>query len=308
MKFAPECLSCFLDDIVGALDILNAPHKETLAVLGESLAYLSQHASDELPPSYYITQLHRILKRRLNMDMPFADARKACLIAGIKISKKVEKQAALLNGKERFKFLVRWAVAANSLDFRTAGAGYGLTAAAIGKMLLGYYEKGLTIDQSKKIFDTIKNGQRIVYIPDNVGELPFDKLLIRQLTEYGASVTVPFRGGPITSDAVMADAEAVSMKDAASQIILAGPDTLGISFLEMSADLKKALKEADVIMAKGQANYYVLSEYKSRYPKATIICLFTAKCSHVWTLFGCHGKASLASIIQEPGTKRKKKS
>ncbi|GAH29734.1 unnamed protein product, partial [marine sediment metagenome] len=47
---------------------------------------------------------------------------------------------------------------------------------------------------------------------------------------YGSSVTSVLRGGPITSDATMEDGEEVGLQEAASEIILAGPDTLGISF------------------------------------------------------------------------------
>ena len=44
-------------------------------------------------------------------------------------------------------------------------------------------------------------------------------------------------------------------------------------------------------MPKGQANYYVLSEYGDRYSKAAISCLFTAKCDHVWKAVRMHGKS-----------------
>jgi hypothetical protein len=141
-----------------------------------------------------------------------------------------------------------------------------------------------------------------VYVPDNVGELPFDKLVIGFLSSLGCHVTVPFRGGPITSDAVLADADAAGIRDVAAEVILAGPDTLGISFKEMSAELADALSRADSIIAKGQANYYVLSEYGDRYSNASISCLFTAKCSHIWQRFGCKEKASIAAIIKDRTT------
>jgi damage-control phosphatase, subfamily I len=304
MKFVPECLPCFVDDIAGALDMLHTPPDKSMAVLRESLVYLSDHIAEGMPPSYYITELHRILKRRLAMDMPFAGLRRACLKAGMEIARTVEKKASALKGAGRFRFLLRWATAANSLDFRTAGAGYGLTTKRAEKTIAGYFKKGLFIDQSDRILAAAKAAKAIVYIPDNVGELPFDKLLVGLLSSYGAAVTVPLRGGPITSDAVMADAHAVGMKGVASRLILAGPDTLGISFMEMSSELSGALSQADMVIAKGQANYYVLSEFGHRYPGATIACLFTAKCKNVWDKFGCEGKASIAAIIQNPAKKR----
>ncbi|MCK4240511.1 MAG: DUF89 family protein, partial [Candidatus Atribacteria bacterium] len=55
-------------------------------------------------------------------------------------------------------------------------------------------------------------------------------------------------------------------QEAASEIILAGPDTLGISLNEMSDQLKRELQNADLVIAKGQANYYALTEYRPKVP------------------------------------------
>jgi hypothetical protein len=298
MKSTSRCLSCYLDDIAGALDILDVPEKPRAKVLKQSLLCIAETLAHKDPPSYTITALHRILKRTLGLAMPFADLRAACLKAGMAIARGVEKKASSMSGVQRFRFLARWAVAANSLDFRTAGAGYGLTESAVKKTLTGYFDTGLAVDHTARIYAAARKARSVVYIPDNVGELPFDKLLVGLISSFGAGVTVPMRGGPITSDAVMADAKAVSMNSAA-RVILAGPDTLGISFSEMSKPMAAALASADLIVAKGQANYYVLSEFGNRYPTATIACLFTAKCGLVWNVFGCTGKSSIAAIIQQ---------
>jgi damage-control phosphatase, subfamily I len=302
MKFVPQCLSCYIDDVLGALEMLGVSQKQTLSILQEVMLYLTTHISDDVPPSYFITDLHRIVKRHLGLDFPFADLRAACLEAGTRIAARVEKESARLSGLDRFRFLTRWAVASNSLDFRTAGAGYKLSVPALETTLKKYFDAGLTVDETENIFTAASAAERIVYVPDNVGELPFDKLLIGLLIAGGSRVVVPFRGGPITSDAVMSDADAAGIRDVTPDVILAGPDTLGISFKEMSAELSEALADADMIIAKGQANYYVLSEFGEQFTNATIACFFTAKCSHVWRQFGCTEKASIAAIIKEPVT------
>jgi uncharacterized protein with ATP-grasp and redox domains len=302
MISTPKCLSCYIDDILGALDMLGISANQTTSILQEVLLYLSTHIKDDVPPSYHITDLHRIIKKHLGLTMPFAEARRASLEASMQIAKLVQKEASDLGDVDMFGFLLKWAVASNSLDFRTAGAGYNLSVPTVEKTLRSYFDKGLTVSETEDIYSVCKTAKNIVYIPDNVGELPFDKLLIHKLRTMGANVTVPMRGGPITSDATMTDALDAGIQDVATSVILAGPDTLGISFMEMSEELALALSRADVIIAKGQANYYVLSEYGEQYDKATIIALFTAKCSHVWQQFGCREKASIAAIIKENKT------
>ncbi|HEX7509670.1 MAG TPA: ARMT1-like domain-containing protein, partial [Chitinivibrionales bacterium] len=294
-------LSCIIDDIVDALALLKAPRKDIDAIMSEVLLHLAHHLGDNEPASYYITEMHRIVKRRLNLDMPFADLRQICLTACMEIARDVAAEAAKLSGIEKMRFLIRWTIAANTLDFRTAGAGYGIAIDRIETMLRRNFDAGLEVDDCDKIFERLTQARRIVYVPDNVGELPFDKLLIAEIRSYGPIFTVPFRGGPITSDVVMADAEAVGMEEAADEIILSGPDTLGVSFKEMTDECRKALSDADVIIGKGQANFYVLSEFGEQYPRATVISLFATKCNYVSRQFGFEGKVNIASVLKAAG-------
>jgi len=192
--------------------------------------------------------------------------------------------------------LVNWAIASNHLDFRTVGSGYGFQMAEIIEELRGCVSEGLRIDQRAEIFQIAKSSSQILYIHDNVGEIAFDKLLIHELRRYGASVTSALRGGPITSDATIEDGETVGLQEAASKIILAGPDTLGISLNEMSDQLKRELRTADLVIAKGQANYYALTEYREEV-HGEIACLFRTKCEIVSNDLGETGKINVAILL-----------
>ena len=94
----------------------------------------------------------------------------------------------------------------------------------------------------------------------------------------------------------MEDGETVSLQEAASKIILAGPDTLGISLHEMSDQLKKELQTADLVIAKGQANYYALTEYRPNVP-GQIACLFRTKCELVSNDLRETGKINVAILL-----------
>ena len=212
------------------------------------------------------------------------------------MAEKIALEAEGLEEFERFSFLVNWAIASNHLDFRTVGTGYGFQMAEIIKELRGCVSEGLRIDQRVEIFRIAKSSSKILYIHDNVGEIAFDKLLIKELRRYGASVTSALRGGPITSDATMEDGETIGLQEAASKIILAGPDTLGISLNEMSDQLKQELQTADLVIAKGQANYYALTEYQSKVP-GKIACLFRTKCELVSNDLGETGKINIAVLL-----------
>ncbi|MBE9592246.1 MAG: DUF89 family protein, partial [Proteobacteria bacterium] len=238
MRTHLNCASCIVDDLCGALDLVPLKEEIKNEILKESFQFLAREFSTEKIPSYFITEVHRILKRISGIEIPFKERRDKCNQLGIKMAEKIALEAEGLEESERFSFLVNWAIASNHLDFRTVGTGYGFQMAEIIEEFRACVSEGLKIDQRDEIFRIAKSSSKILYIHDNVGEIAFDKLLIKELRRYGTSVISALRGGPITSDATIEDGETVGLQDAASKIILAGPDTLGISLNEMSDQLK----------------------------------------------------------------------
>ncbi len=291
-----ECASCIVDDLVGALKLLSLEKEVEKKILREAFNFLNNEFSYSKTPSYFITGVHRILKRISGIPVPFKERREKCNEIGLKIAERIYKKAENLKDLERFSFLVRWTIAANELDFRTVGTGYDFEIEKIENMLFERFKENLAIDQTEKIFQLVKNSSKILYIHDNVGEIALDKLLIEELKRYVEVVISALRGGAITSDATLEDGKKVGLQRVSSQLILAGPDTLGISLEEMSDELRENLKSADMVIAKGQANYYALSEYKPQV-KGKIACLFRTKCNPVSSIFGKEGKINLAVIL-----------
>ncbi len=119
-------------------------------------------------------------------------------------------------------------------------------------------------------------------------------------TRYSASlskeVTAAVKGGPITSDAVRADAQAVGL-DELVPIILTGPDTLGLPLDEMSSQVRAALHTADWVISKGQANYYACSQLAPQL-RADIFCLLRTKCTVAATSLGLKpARANVAVLL-----------
>lgn len=289
-----ECIPCIIDDLVGAIKLLNLPHKTEKRILNESLVYLSKNFNLQTVPSYHITHVHRILKTISETEVPFKDLRSNCNRVGIELADHLSRELEKLSGFEGFHYLARWAIAGNLLDFRTVGTGYGLSVSRIRENLEDNVKEGLRLNHIDRLYQLLKEGEKkVLYVLDNVGEIAIDKLLIKKIVELGNSVTTTVRGGPITSDATLNDAEEINLSASGARIIIAGPDTLGISWEEKSKDLTDALDEADIVIAKGQANFYVFSEYKEQIP-GNIFCFFTTKCDIVSSIFGFKGKINLA--------------
>jgi uncharacterized protein with ATP-grasp and redox domains len=272
------CAPCILDDLRGALGTCVPDEAQRRAILREAMVWLGHEFDTCHIPSYYITRVHRLLTERTGLEMPFRALRERCNMAGMAIRARVEQQMpAISDDLERMRTLALWAIAGNHLDFRTVGTGYDLATDDIAAQLAAVVAEGLAIDQTPALLAHAAIGPRTLYLADNVGEIALDTLLVTELQRYGCAVTVAVKGGPITSDAVWADAHAVGM-DALAPVILSGSDTLGVPLDEMSAALRTELQCAEMVISKGQANYYGCSELVRDY-SAAFFCLLRCKCS-----------------------------
>ena len=88
------------------------------------------------------------------------------------------------------------------------------------------------------------------------------------------------RDSKVLNDATMEDAQQVSLADAA-YVMDNGSDIAGTCLDELSQQAKQALDQADVILAKGQANFETLCKCGKN-----VYYLFMCKCSLFADRFG----------------------
>ncbi len=296
MKTAPACLTCVLGDVYAAAQQVTRDPAVQLRVAKDCMRFLADTFGHERVPSYYITEVHRILKRDTGVATPFAESRDQLNRMAMELAPTIQAQVERLEGLPRFHLLALWALAGNSLDSRTVGIGYGFEPAQMLKHLRSYVDRGMARDDVERLYQLVLAKTPVLYIHDNVGEIALDTLLIREMRRHGCRVTSVLRGGPITSDATMEDGRAVGLDHAVDRLIQAGPDTLGISWGEASPELREAMRAAPLIIAKGQANYYVLSEHREEL-EAEIFCLFTIKCQPVAEVVGVQPKQAVAIFL-----------
>jgi damage-control phosphatase, subfamily I len=275
MRRAPECRPCVLGDLDGALVLLGAPPDQRAVVVAEGTAEFDATWPQNRIPGEHICDAHRLLKRALNMPHPFEEARSRANAVGIQIAKEIAARAPA-GDVDRLRWFARWAIAGNLLDFRICG--YDLDAARIEKLLHECFDEGLAIDELTAFAERLPAAREIVVIHDNVGEIAFDKELLRELGRQApnARITSALKGGVMTSDATVDDGRTVGLGEVA-EIIASGPDTLGICIAEMSGELRDALARADLVISKGQGNFYVLEERPREVPAPTLLLLRT-KC------------------------------
>ncbi len=105
----------------------------------------------------------------------------------------------------------------------------------------------------------IEGAERMVYLPDNCGEVVFDKILIRIIRELypDLQLSIIVRGAPVLNDATVKDALFVGL-DRYAPVISNGNGIAGTYLPEVSEEALSLINSADLILAKGQGNFETL--------------------------------------------------
>lgn len=105
----------------------------------------------------------------------------------------------------------------------------------------------------------LENGKHLVYLTDNCGEIVLDKILIKLLKEQypQLSIEVLVRGIAVTNDATLEDARYVGLTEVVP-VFGNGSGIAGTELTHISEEARRKLKQADLILSKGQGNFETL--------------------------------------------------
>ncbi|WP_285905886.1 damage-control phosphatase ARMT1 family protein [Pseudodesulfovibrio pelocollis] len=118
-------------------------------------------------------------------------------------------------------------------------------------------------------------GARVVVLGDNAGEIALDTLLVRQMLARGCDVTYAVRSCPVINDATLEDAARVGMTELC-RVVESGVDTPGTVLDRCSPQFLERLRDADVVLSKGQGNFEALHGAMDG-----VYCAFKVKCDRV---------------------------
>jgi uncharacterized protein with ATP-grasp and redox domains len=165
---------------------------------------------------------------------------------------------------DSLEMAVRIAIAGNIIDLGVADS-YDLEAT-----LQRVLTQAFAINDLDALRSALKQSDSILYLADNAGETVFDRVLIETL---GFPVSYVVKAAPIINDATRKDAVAAGI-DRVANIIDNGSGAPGTLLDQCSKLFCTQFAEADLIIAKGQANYESLSN-----SSAPIFFLLQAKCN-----------------------------
>ena len=167
-----------------------------------------------------------------------------------------ELRADILAAPDPLAHALRLARVGNYIDY---GAGHAVSQEGLLRLLRDAGHDPLDANELTHLRGDLSAARTAAYLTDNCGEIVADKLLLERLQAEFPSVrwTVIVRGAPVLNDATAEDAALVGL-DRLARVVDNGTPYPGTVFAELGAEASAILKAADVLIAKGQANFETL--------------------------------------------------
>ena len=146
---------------------------------------------------------------------------------------------------------LQFAILGNYLDFSALQGQVDF--GKLDEMLDSALEMELDKTAYRAFHRDLEKGKRLLYLTDNAGEIGFDRILAEEIQKAYPNLSITFcvRGAVTVNDATREDARAVGLP---FPVIDNGNRVGGTDLNLLSDEARQALKEADVILAKGMGN------------------------------------------------------
>ena len=235
-----------------------------------------------LPPPCYARQLidNALAMSGGRVPDPWAPEKKTSTELALRLMERLDEIPEW--NPESFESHLRLAVAGNILDFSVYA---DLDIAAAMETMATAFTKPVdtgAVAELKRRMDAAKS---ILWIFDNCGEAVFDRLLMEP---YRDKITITVRGKPAFNDMTRAELAASGYAEgfAAGGVVSNDDGVPGVVDETCGEAFRAAFAAADLIVAKGQANFETMSERTDK----PIAFLFLAKCSVVCRAIGAAPK------------------
>jgi len=255
------------------------------------LQLMGEEFNEETVPSVLGAERGRLIARITGCTDPYKERKVLENQGALEILPGLEKILAETPDPEKLRTAAKIACLGNVIDYDVPGNNADLSDA------LKFLEVPLYIDDTDKLKALIKKGTNLLFLTDNAGEVALDTLLVKELRRLGAHVTVAVKDGPPSlNDALMEDALMVGMDKAADKLITTGAKAIGVRLDESPQWFIDIYNGADVILAKGMANWETMTETPA---PASTIYLYRTKCEPVAKAVGAPEGESIAFLVEK---------
>ncbi len=246
MKTYLDCYPCFLRQALSAARKAQASDDQQKRILIDTMQALNDLPDDATPPEMAL-RIHRQVREQTGIDDPYRKDKQQATQEALALYPELKRLVE--TSPDPLQTSVRLAIAGNIIDLGAAET-YDLE-----QNIQRVLEQTPAINDLEPLRQALAATPTLLYLADNAGETVFDRILIETIS---LPVTYAVKASPIINDATREDAIAAGI-DPLAQIIDNGSNAPGTLLPYCSADFRQHFEQADLIIAKGQANYESLS-------------------------------------------------
>lgn len=268
MRIQEKCIPCIVNQAIKVANMVGLKEKDDL--LRNIFTYLSKVDFKNSFTPELVGEIFSLLKIETGNNDPYKETRAHYNKLFLEQIPQLEEE---INASDNpFLASIKYAIIGNIIDFNPI---HDLSLSNIESCFANLKKEQLELDDYALLFEEICKAEKLLYLGDNCGEICLDKILIKKIREINPLCHVFFatRGEAVVNDSVEEDAYAVGI-DAYATIISNGDSSLGTVLHKTSKEFQEIYQNADIVIAKGQANYECLSDEKKN-----IFFLLLTKCS-----------------------------
>jgi hypothetical protein len=269
MEIRPECVPCLLKRVIFQAEL--ASNGSEFAALKAATKAFSECLREGGNSAETATEVHKAAYKAMDVKDPYLELKiRADAVAGEYIG---HAEKFISSSGDRIRAAILTASIGNIMDF---GMGMAIDDPdEFRNEFVKLIEDGIGYDDTDAVKEILSDAKKVIYVFDNCGETQFDKLLIREIRKAGTKVTGIVRGEPILNDVTMSDAERIGLEKEVDKMGTTSEFRIGIRIDSLTDDMRKEISSADLMIAKGMANYESLSDQKVSVP---IVYILRSKC------------------------------
>jgi len=273
MRTYLDCFPCFVRQALDAARFATDDEEIHKRVVRDALR-LAAETDMHRPPPFIGQQVHRLIREITGQEDPYHEQKHRSNELALRLY--AEMRQDVEEASNPLEAAVRLAIAGNILDF---GVNSQLEHAHAEKVIGAALCEEFDDTELSAFSEALDQAKDVLYLGDNAGEIVFDRVLIEKLPY--AKVTFVVKGSPVINDVTMEDAETAGLIDMI-EVITNGSDAPGTILENCSPAFRERFRRADLIVAKGQANYESLRDVDK-----DIFFILKAKCPVIARDLGC---------------------
>jgi uncharacterized protein with ATP-grasp and redox domains len=258
MKITTECVHCLLKRLIFEAELSTDNKELTTKVIKDVCHMLAELYDPQVCSAIIATQVHKLTYELLGDSDPYRDLKKQSNSIAQSLIPHVEE--LIRNSENPLKTSMLCSIIGNMMDFGIAGGSDHPE--RLREIFDETFQDGVGYDDFDLLASLLLKAKHVVLFTDNCGEIVFDKLLCRELKLFNPKLilTLVVRGEPILSDATIDDVKVLRFNEVVNAVLTTGCFAVGVDFTRLPSTVDKALREADLIVCKGMANFESFSE------------------------------------------------